>query len=354
LAEREEGWCEFHVGGIPAKILARPRPDRYNPAMWWLVFAFLGAAALTWGLTRPVLAQLRRRAILDHPNQRSSHDRPTPRGGGIAVALVVAACWLPAALASPVTAILLAAGLVLAALSWLDDLRNLGIATRLAAQFTAVAAGLYAFGGDGLLCQGILPLWLDRIVAALAWVWFVNLFNFMDGIDGIAAVETMVIGCGLAGLGAAAAATPSDIWLPLALAAAATGFLFWNWHPAKLFLGDVGSVPLGYWLGGLLVLAAMKGAWAAATILPLYYLADATLTLCRRALKGEKFWQAHRSHFYQRAVQVGKSHAAVSLAVGLTGIVLIGCAFAAQAGAVLGSLAGAGTAVAALMIWMAR
>ncbi|HAA93485.1 MAG TPA: UDP-N-acetylmuramyl pentapeptide phosphotransferase, partial [Rhodospirillaceae bacterium] len=230
---------------------------------------------------------------------------------------------------------------------------SLGIAIRLGAQFFAAVIGLAFLQHEGLLLQGLAPEWLDRAVTVLAWVWFVNLFNFMDGIDGIAAVETIIVAGGLAVLALIVPARAPDIWFPLSLIAATLGFLWWNWHPAKLFLGDVGSVPLGFLLGGLLILTAMKGAWLAALILPLYFLADATLTLFLRALKREPVWQAHRQHCYQQAVQNGKSHAAVSIAVGLIGLVLI-CLGAFSIYQPVLSFAGATALVAGLMVWMVR
>jgi UDP-N-acetylmuramyl pentapeptide phosphotransferase/UDP-N-acetylglucosamine-1-phosphate transferase len=147
------------------------------------------------------------------------------------------------------------------------------------------------------------------------------------------------------------------------IAAAALGFLPWNWHPARLFLGDVGSVALGFLLGWLLLRLAAEGQWAAAVILPLYYLSDATLTLTRRTLRGEKPWQAHREHFYQRAVAAGLSHAAVVRAVGVANAGLIalavmataGCAIVALAGGcAIVALAGACLVVTSLLMFLAR
>ncbi len=280
--------------------------------------AFLLAALVFLGSlagTRALLPLLVRKAMLDLPNERSSHSVPTPRGGGIAVMASLLLGWSAALMIEPkapglVSMIGLAA--FLAALSWLDDRKGLGPLPRLLAQAAAVAAGL-AVLPPGPILQGLLPLGLDRAFAFLAWLWFLNLYNFMDGIDGITGVETASLGAGVAlvaWLGGLAALGLAP--LALMLAAAALGFLVWNWHPARLFLGDAGSVPLGFLLGWLLLILAAQGFWAAALILPAYYLADATLTLIRRLLRGEKVWQAHRSHFYQKAVQAGWSHADVS------------------------------------------
>jgi UDP-N-acetylmuramyl pentapeptide phosphotransferase/UDP-N-acetylglucosamine-1-phosphate transferase len=208
------------------------------------------------------------------------------------------------------TPIMLGAAAALALLSWRDDLGGLSVVLRLAAHVVAVLLGLAFL--DGPVFQGVVPLWLDRALAALLWVWFVNLYNFMDGIDGITGVETVALGLGIAlTLLLAGATADGAATLALCAAAAALGFLRWNWHPAQIFLGDVGSVPLGYLLGWLLLLLAGRGLWAPALILPLYYLADASLTLALRIRRGERFWQAHRQHFYQHASADG-DHAAVA------------------------------------------
>ena len=310
------------------------------------------ASALATGLLARLL---RRRDILDHPNARSSHERPTPRGGGIAVVLVVAAAWLLGGAGWPRPEILavLACAVALAALSWVDDLRSLPPWQRLAGQALAVAVTMPWLSAHGAVFQGLLPGWLDTALAALAWIWFVNLFNFMDGIDGIAGVEGAGIGLGLVAVGLVATNGAADLWPALSLAAALIGFLWWNWHPARVFLGDVGSVPVGFLLGWLLLTAAAEGWWAPALILPLYYLVDATATLLRRAARGEKVWRAHREHFYQVAVQRGRSHAQVSGAVAVAGVALIGLAVAALR-APLPALAGAAGVVVLLLLWMRR
>jgi UDP-N-acetylmuramyl pentapeptide phosphotransferase/UDP-N-acetylglucosamine-1-phosphate transferase len=185
---------------------------------------------------------------------------------------------------------------------------------------------LFALPAESPVFQGMLPDWLDFVVTVFLWVWFVNLFNFMDGIDGISGIETIAIAGGVAALGlfGDTAAMP----LTLAVTAAALGFLVWNWPPARIFLGDVGSVPLGYLLGWILLGLAAAGQWPAAVILPLYYLADATITLLRRLLRGEKVWRAHRDHFYQRPVRKGATHLAVILPVAATNLFLVGLALA--------------------------
>jgi len=289
-----------------------------------LVVAVFAASVLG---TRLVLGMLRRRRIFDRPNNRSSHETPTPRGGGIAVTGVIVVAWAGLGMTTAggyQPWLILACTLGLAALSWADDLRSLSPLVRLAAQGAAVVAGLFALPADALVFQGLLPPWPDHVAAALLWVWFVNLFNFMDGIDGISGIEAVTIGAGVAALGLF---VPGGATLPaLAVAAAAAGFLVWNWPPAKIFLGDVGSVPLGYLLGWILLGLALAGHWAAALILPLTYLADATITLARRLARGEKVWIAHRDHFYQQPVRKGASHLAVILPIAATNLFLVGLA----------------------------
>ncbi|MBK3775673.1 glycosyl transferase [Azospirillum brasilense] len=279
-----------------------------------LFLALAGSFALSWLFTGRVLAYLRRKAILDHPNDRSSHSIPTPRGGGWGVMLTLLPVWTLIAMTvdDPLRALPILAGtLALMAVSWMDDRRGLGPAPRFLAQIAAVVAGLSALPGDGLVFQGLLPFWADRLVAAVGWLWFVNLFNFMDGIDGLAGSEAASIGAGLALVAALGALDPALALYGLAAAGAALGFLVWNWHPAKLFMGDVGSVPLGFTLGWLLLVLAASGLWVAALLIPAYFLADATVTLLRRLAEGKKVWQAHREHFYQKATQRGRNHAQV-------------------------------------------
>ncbi len=312
--------------------------------MWWLPFLLfaLGAFGAAWVATGAVLRWLERRAILDHPNHRSSHARPTPRGAGLAVVAVVLAAWsLAASLGGALMLYLplFAAAVVLAAVSWRDDLHGLGALPRLAVQATAVAAGMTALPGGGAVFQGLLPVWLDMAVAGFLWLWFINLFNFMDGIDGLAGTEAASIGVGLFLMAVAGALSGEAGLYALILAAAALGFLPWNWHPARIFLGDVGSVTLGYLIGWLLLWTAAQGLWAAALLLPLYYLADATRTLLARLRRREKVWLAHRDHYYQRAVRRGLGHDSVVRTVLGVNLVLMVCAVTSLEGGMVGAAA---------------
>jgi UDP-N-acetylmuramyl pentapeptide phosphotransferase/UDP-N-acetylglucosamine-1-phosphate transferase len=316
----------------------------------WLMAVALATGLLTCLTTRLLIPILAHREILDCPNERSSHQVPIPRGGGIAVIGSTLLAWAVFArtesMPSGVFGIVLGA-VLLAAVSWFDDLRGLSPIVRLLAQAAAVAVGILVLPGPRDL------FYLAAI--GLVWIWWINLFNFMDGIDGLAGTEAAAIGAGLllfAGVGAGA--DPALRTLAAAVTGAAIGFLVWNWSPARIFLGDIGSVPLGYVLGFLLLDLAARGRWTIAVILPLYFLADATITLVRRLLRGERVWQAHREHFYQHAVRRGLGHAAVVKRVIVADLVLIGCGWAAENGWSATALAASAATVAILLTALAR
>ena len=285
-----------------------------------LVLSGLG----TWGL----IGVLTRRAMLDHPNERSSHALPRPRGGGLAVVPSVLVVWglgfmVSGPVVPPFLPVLSLAGLGLLLVGWWDDRHNLPAGPRFLAYTLAVLAALAFLPPEMMVFGGLLPWGLDRLLTVLAWLWFLNLYNFMDGIDGITGVETAALGGGIA-LVCLVNGGPDSLILPgLSIAAAALGFLLWNWAPARIFLGDAGSVPLGFLLGGLLILLACNGQVLAAFVLPAYYVTDASVTLIARALRREKVWQAHRCHFYQQAAAI-QGHAKVStlVAIGNGGLVI--------------------------------
>ena len=274
----------------------------------WLTAITAGAFGASWVGTWGALFILRRRGMLDHPNARSSHLTPTPTGGGIAAITVMGIAWMLVAIFGPeewgadvgAAAAAVSLGTALAVLSLMDDLRGgLSPGLRFAFQAMAVLGGLIAIPGQ--VFQGLLPPFVDSVAVVFIWLWFINLFNFMDGIDGIAGVQATGIGVGVAVVASVGALAPAHMIFGMVAAASALGFLLWNWHPAKIFMGDVGSVGFGYLLGWLLLVLAASGEWAAALILPMYFVADATITLMRRAFARQTLWQAHRDHFYQRA-----------------------------------------------------
>ena len=339
--------------------------------IYWVAGLALGVPLLVSLFGTPAAAAyLRRRQIYDRPNERSSHKVPTPRGGGLPVMAGVLAVLLLYPIFVPLQGNqgLLAylpflGALLLAAVSWADDLRPLGAMPRLVVQVCVVVASVWYIPLQSVAQQIGVPLIAVQVFVVLAWIWFINLYNFMDGIDGICAVETISIGLGFAVLTVLVAtldvlgmltAVIFGLQAPLALALVGSliGFLPWNWHPARIFLGDVGSVPLGYLVGWLLVMLFAFGFIAAAFILPMYYVADATITLCRRLRRGERPWRAHREHFYQRATGAGLSHSRVSLGILLGNVVLIGCA-AASLWWPWPAVAGAGIVTALMIGWMA-
>jgi UDP-N-acetylmuramyl pentapeptide phosphotransferase/UDP-N-acetylglucosamine-1-phosphate transferase len=274
---------------------------------------FIAAALTSLILTGLALRLLRRRAILDLPNARSSHTVPTPRGGGWGVMIALAPFWLWATwktgrLADPAEIALAAGAVGLMAVSWIDDRRGLGPATRFGVQLLAGAAVMALLPRDLSLTAGLLPMPLDRVLALLGWLWFVNLFNFMDGIDGLAGGSAAAMGLGVMLVSLRHGPSELEAFRGAMIAAVAVGFLAWNWQPARIFMGDVGSIPLGYLLGYELIRLAMDRGQIPALIIALYYLADATITLARRALRGERVWEAHREHYYQRATQLGRGH----------------------------------------------
>jgi UDP-N-acetylmuramyl pentapeptide phosphotransferase/UDP-N-acetylglucosamine-1-phosphate transferase len=242
--------------------------------------------------------------------------------------------------------------LLLAGVSFLDDVEGVPAVVRLIAHAAAVGLGLAALEAAGPVFQGILPRWLDMALAGLLWLWFLNLFNFMDGIDAISGMETACVAGGLALIGLLHYGPPETVAPALVLAAAALGFLVWNRPPAKVFLGDVGSIPLGYLLGWLLLDAAARGAWAAALILPAYYLGDATITLARRLARGESMFTPHAQHYYQQAVRRGMTHGRVVLAILAANAVLIVIAVGAERGERLAGLLGAALTVLLLVRYL--
>ena len=293
----------------------------------WLAGA---AGLLGWALTGLVLIAVRRAEVLAPPTDRGLHATPTPVGGGLGLIGATLLLWAVAEwpLTIEMGRIVLALA-ALAALSWIDDRTPLPPLVRLLAQALVVLAMVWMLPQTVRIIPA-LPMGLERLGLVLGWLWLLNLTNFMDGIDGLAGVEAITVGLGYVLVSALAGSSgaPHLIDLALLLAAAASGYLVWNWAPARIFMGDVGSIPLGFLFGVLMLDLAQRGFWAAALILPLYFLADATLTLLDRLRRGAKPWQAHREHAYQRAVLAGMSHAVVTTHVALLNVALVALAVA--------------------------
>src|SRR5690242_12650554 len=270
----------------------------------------LAAAMLSAGLIVTLGPWLANYAVAK-PNPRSSHKAPTAQGGGIAVVgatLIVSAgvlLRLGTATADfwPLF-ILLAGVLLIASVGVMADKHPIAPAPRLVLQTFAVAAALASLPAE-LHLLPVLPWWGERILLLIGTLWFVNLVNFMDGLDWMTVAEVVPITGALATLGFIGYLPRDNTIISLTLCGAVIGFAFFNRPVAKLFLGDVGSLSIGLLLGWLLLMLAASGGRSAAVLLPLYYLADSTITLLRRAVRSEPVWQAHRSHFYQRATDRG-------------------------------------------------
>ena len=289
---------------------------------------FLGAALGSWLLTGAVRRYALRSDLLDVPNERSLHRTPTPRGGGLAIALVTLAGLTVAALLSRIPAqvgwALGVGGALVAAVGWLEDRR--GVSARLRAAVHLVAAGWAAYWIWGELS-------LAAVAGVVCIIWAINLYNFMDGIDGLAGAEAGSVGI-IAGALFLMAGRDDLAVVAFLVAAAATGFLGWNWPPARIFMGDVGSGFLGFTFGALALTADRSGALPVALGLLAagVFAFDATITLLRRMARGDRWQEAHRSHAYQRLVQAGSTHAEVTGGVLLVNLVLGLLAWLAQSG----------------------
>jgi len=287
--------------------------------MWWLgLSAFLASLAGTW----VVLGYARRHAVFDVPNERSSHVRPTPRGGGLAFVVVISAMTLLLAIsdrvAARVAAAIVVGGLLLGTVGWVDDRRGLRPSLRLVIQVAAATIAVTLLGGLPSVAafgQTVDTGPAGALAAVVGLVWLINLFNFMDGIDGIAASQgalvsataaVVLLRAGDSGIGSVA----------LVAAAALLGFLRWNWAPASIFMGDVGSGFIGFIAGVIGIASEHDGRFGVLGVLAVAspFVVDATLTLVSRLLRGERPWSPHRTHAYQRAALSCGSHAPVALA----------------------------------------
>ncbi len=292
--------------------------------------AALAAASLSAGLSG-ALRPLFLRFALARPNARSSHVAPTPQGGGIGVVTAALTCglggvWLATGGVPGALAVVAASTLALGILGGIDDVRPLPAGLRLAVQGLAVAA-VVAWASPGRVLPDAVPLAAERAILILAGLWWVNLVNFMDGIDWITVAEFVPSMFALTAFGLAGLLSGPGTLVAAALLGGLLGFAPMNRPVARLFLGDVGSLPIGLLSGWLLLDLAASGALAAALLLPLYYLADATLTLARRLARRERVWEAHRSHYYQRA-RAHLSVAAIDAHVAGLNAALIGLAAA--------------------------
>ena len=274
-----------------------------------LSLAAAALAALVSALLTVIVRPMLFRVALAKPNARSSHRIPTPQGAGIAVigaTLIAAGAFIVLAGTSAIQVPLAVFGatLFIAAVGFADDLRSLPVLLRLLLQGLAVAVIVF-MAPDKLRIIPAVPFWIERALLLIAGLWFVNLVNFMDGLDLMTVAEAVPVTVGVVLLGWLGEIPASTTIVAAALCGALIGFSPFNRPVARIFLGDVGSLPIGLLLGWCLLQLAFHQQFAAALLLPLYYLSDATVTLCRRLMRREPFWAAHRSHFYQRATDNG-------------------------------------------------
>jgi UDP-N-acetylmuramyl pentapeptide phosphotransferase/UDP-N-acetylglucosamine-1-phosphate transferase len=278
-----------------------------SPRAGLTIVILIAAALICAGLIKLLLPLLRRYA-LTRPNARSSHTVPTPQGAGIAViaALLLTAAAAAGSMGLTIPLPLFGATLFIALVGFVDDVRPIPVLPRLLLQAAAVGAVLFLAPADLRIFPSC-PLGIERGLILLAGLWFINLVNFMDGLDLMTVAEVVPIAGAMILLGSLNGFPALATLIAAALCGAMTGFAFFNRPVANVFLGDVGSLPIGLLLGWCLLQLAWHEQLIAALVLPLYYLADATLTLLRRIVKREPFWAAHRSHFYQRATNNGFS-----------------------------------------------
>ena len=293
-----------------------------------LLLTFVCVAAILCGLAIVLLKPLLVRYALARPNARSSHKIPTPQGGGIAIiaavifTMILAIWFLENGKIGLIgfdynLKIVLGCTVLMGLLGAVDDIHPLPAALRFTVQtLLAIVVTVIAVHEDQRIFPSAIPLIVERTIVVIGAVWFVNLVNFMDGLDWITVVEIVPVTAFIALVGfydrawsanASVHLTGKEILLAAALCGAMLGFAPFNKPVALLFLGDVGSLSIGLLTGYLLLRLAETGAVAAALLLPLYYLADATITLLKRLARREKIWQAHREHFYQRATDNGYS-----------------------------------------------
>lgn len=289
------------------------------------------AALMSAGTCGIYLLLARRWQLLDHPNHRSSHRAPTPHGGGLGILLSLVAVVGLASLWSPWSLAylwLLGLALALTALGVLDDLLRLSVTLR----FSVYALCCLAAAQLLLAPLGAVAWWW-LLPATVALLWMLNLYNFMDGIDGIAGIQCFMACCAAALLAFVYRGAGEYALFCLLLGFCHLGFLLWNFPPARLFMGDAGSVPTGFLLGGLALLGEVSGALPAAVWLVLLacFLVDASWTLMRRVARGDRVTEAHREHLYQRLSRRWGSHLAVDFALlAVLGLWLVPLAWAVQ------------------------
>ena len=286
--------------------------------------SFLMSFVISLATIKITIKILTKTKTLDIPNERSSHNIPTPKGAGlgiIATLLIIYYTFFP------ITDFLFTGAiLILTILSFMNDNKQISIVIRLIVQsaLTIIVLIFWLPLKDVVLLNGIIPLWLENIIIFLLIIWLINLFNFMDGIDGLSGIQCIIIGIGVgSSLYLSQGVYELEQIVAGFIAGSGLAFLLWNWQPAKVFLGDAGSIPLGFINAVLILLLCKNDLWYVAIIINNYFVFDASITLLRRIKMGKKPWKAHKDHFYQKAIQNGYSHSKVCKIIAMHGILLI-------------------------------
>jgi Fuc2NAc and GlcNAc transferase len=299
-------------------------------------FILLACFALSWACTGLFIRFAKKKKLVDMPNSRSSHSTPTPRGGGAVFAglflfgVLVTLLFFPEG-DKPFLLAMLTGGSIISVTGWIDDVKDLAPKIRLGIQFIAVAIALFIVGGFPSLNLGFMTVPLGILgfpLALVGGVWLINLYNFMDGIDGLAAGEAIIVSLA-GGLIMMRGEGYPVFFLLFILAALVGGFIIWNWSPAKVFMGDVGSGFLGFVFSVFIIVGERSGSapalvWA---VLLSVFAVDATLTLFKRIKERKNLAEAHRDHLYQKAVISGMSHRAVTAFVLVISVVVSLVAF---------------------------
>jgi UDP-GlcNAc:undecaprenyl-phosphate GlcNAc-1-phosphate transferase len=314
-------------------------------AAWAPLTAFTATLVTVWWLIRSRFSSF----ALDHPNQRSLHDAPVPRTGGIGLHLGILTAW---AIVAPDLPPPVWIGFVLLLLiSSIDDMRGVPVVLRLATHLFAA----------GILAASLLPVDLGvpaTLVTVIAIAWVTNLYNFMDGSGGLAGGMAL-FGFSFYGSAAWLAGSMDFALLNFSIAAAAAAFLVFNFHPARVFLGDIGSIPLGYLAAAFGIIGWLQGDWAFWFPVLVFspFILDASVTLARRLWRRKRVWEAHRDHYYQRLVQMGWGHRRTAFAEYALMLISGGLALATLSAPAVGqaiALVAAASVYAGLIVWIER
>ena len=289
----------------------------------WLITLILSFIinTITVKLSIPILKKIN---AIDFPNKRSSHSLPTPKGAGIVIMLSF--IFLYYLFIEQLNIIFLFSIIILTSISFINDYKQLSAIFRIITQSLAILIVLYFWPPikDIVIFNNFIPIWSEKILIFFSLLWFVNLFNFMDGIDGITSTQCLIISIGTI-ISFYLSGKTSDITLFLCafISGASAAFLLWNWFPAKIFLGDAGSIPLGFINALLMLMLCKEGLWFVALILNSYYLSDSTYTLLKRIKMKKKPWEAHKEHIYQFPIQKGVKHSTVCKIISIHGLLLV-------------------------------